>query len=372
MGRPRPFGFPPPLPGLEPLQDVNEKYAFIVEYFDPHAGLTYRYQFLYWPHDRSVEMYDIKNRRAFLKKTRIPSVAASDLFVGAVVVVYSRQLKVVEYGDAHTESVFASARQQTFALVRPGALGALGKIINAATKSGFALAKAKMCRAPTAAATAMYGARGDAALVTDVMGGVSVGLSLVAEGAVGKMTALAAELESHFGECVVASASASEAEKHAEAFFALPAASRLEDTTLCLVKPSAMEHLGLVLDGVQGAGFGVVGFQTFVLDRVNALEFLEVYKGVVPEFNMMVDEITSGAFAAVEVAGPDGETGAGVVERFRDLAGPVDPEIARVLRPNSLRAKFGFDKVRNAVHCTDLAEDGALETHYFFKILQEA
>ena len=102
-----------------------------------------------------------------------------------------------------------------------------------------------------------------------------------------------------------------------------------------------MEHLGLVLDGVQGAGFGVVGFQTFVLDRVNALEFLEVYKGVVPEFNMMVDEITSGAFAAVEVAGPDGETGAGVVEWFRDLAGPVDPEIARVPRP--VRAKFGFD-----------------------------
>lgn len=54
------------------------------------------------------------------------------------------------------------------------------------------------------------------------------------------------------------------------------------------------------------------------------------------------------------------------------VVGPLDPEIARVLRPDSLRAKFGFDKVRNAVHCTDLPEDGALETHYFFKILQEA
>ena len=60
------------------------------------------------------------------------------------------------------------------------------------------------------------------------------------------------------------------------------------------------------------------------------------------------------------------------IEAFREVVGPLDPEIARVLRPDSLRAKFGFDKVRNAVHCTDLPEDGALETHYFFKILQEA
>jgi hypothetical protein len=32
----------------------------------------------------------------------------------------------------------------------------------------------------------------------------------------------------------------------------------------------------------------VTGLQSFNLDRPNALEFFEVYKGVVPEFNMMV------------------------------------------------------------------------------------
>ena len=36
-------------------------------------------------------------------------------------------------------------------------------------------------------------------------------------------------------------------------------------------------------------------------------------------------------------------------------------EICRHLRPNTLRAKYGFDKVQNAVHCTDLPEDGTLE-----------
>jgi nucleoside-diphosphate kinase len=31
------------------------------------------------------------------------------------------------------------------------------------------------------------------------------------------------------------------------------------------------------------------------------------------------------------------------------------------LRPRTLRALFGVDKVQNAVHCTDLPEDGLLE-----------
>jgi len=59
-----------------------------------------------------------------------------------------------------------------------------------------------------------------------------------------------------------------------------------------------------------------------------------------------------------------------VVETFRSLSGPMDPEIAKSLRPNTLRARFGVDRVRNAVHCTDLPEDGVLESQYFFQIQQ--
>ena len=46
----------------------------------------------------------------------------------------------------------------------------------------------------------------------------------------------------------------------------------------------------------------------------------------------------------------------------------MDPEIAKNLRPNTLRARFGLDRVKNAIHCTDLAEDGQLESEYFFSI----
>ena len=36
-------------------------------------------------------------------------------------------------------------------------------------------------------------------------------------------------------------------------------------------------------------------------------------------------------------------------------------EIARHLRPRTLRALFGKDKIQNGVHCTDLPEDALLE-----------
>lgn len=39
----------------------------------------------------------------------------------------------------------------------------------------------------------------------------------------------------------------------------------------------------------------------------------------------------------------------------------VHQEIARHLRPGTLRAVFGKNKIQNAVHCTDLPEDGLLE-----------
>jgi nucleoside-diphosphate kinase len=34
--------------------------------------------------------------------------------------------------------------------------------------------------------------------------------------------------------------------------------------------------------------------------------------------------------------------------------------MARTVRPRTIRAIYGKDKIKNAVHCTDLIEDGVL------------
>jgi nucleoside-diphosphate kinase len=89
-------------------------------------------------------MFDLKNRRAFLKKTAIPGIATGDLFLGAVVAVYARQLKVVEFGDAFTERAFAVSRQRAFAVVPETHASTLGKTTHAFQSSGFAVADVKM------------------------------------------------------------------------------------------------------------------------------------------------------------------------------------------------------------------------------------
>jgi len=104
----------------------------------------------------------------------------------------------------------------------------------------------------------------------------------------------------------------------------------------------------------------------FHLNKSTACEFFEVYKGVMPEFNQMTDYVaTGGSVVACEIRQDD------VVAKLRRLCGPHDPMDAQSLNPNSLRAKYGIDKIRNGVHCTDLPDDGVLECEYFFVLLQQ-
>ena len=157
----------------------------------------------------------------------------------------------------------------------------------------------------------------------------------------------------------------------------------LRNTTLGIIKPHAVHSKlsGKILAAIQEQ-FQVVSLQSFVLDRANAETFLEVYKGVLPEYGDMLTEFTSGTLIALEIASPSGNAH----QDFRDFVGPygawpclallcahhpvTDPEIARHIRPGTLRARFGVNKTKNAVHCTDLADDAPLEVEFFFKLLQ--
>ena len=103
----------------------------------------------------------------------------------------------------------------------------------------------------------------------------------------------------------------------------------------------------------------------YYLDRPTAEEFLGVYKGILPEYSRLVETLTTGCCFALEIRQQDS------VKKFREFCGPFDPQLAKVLRKKSLRSIFGLDRVRNAVHCTDLPEDGALECEFFFKTLLE-
>ena len=149
-------------------------------------------------------------------------------------------------------------------------------------------------------------------------------------------------------------------------------------STLCIVKPHAIDKSGAILQRVLDEGFEIGAMQFYFLSKPDATDFLEVYKGVVPEYQQLVDELSSGISFAFEVFIPmqpsnkeEQEMETNVVDPFRDLCGPADPELAKMIRPKTIRAEFGVDKVRNAVHCTDLAIDGVPEVEFFFSLLPQ-
>ena len=129
-----------------------------------------------------------------------------------------------------------------------------------------------------------------------------------------------------------------------------------------------------VLDGKISA------IRLIALDRKEAEEFYEVYRNVVPEYSQMVsvkvpivsdnniqtDELSSGPSIVIELTSEDGKN---LVQSLREFCGPPDSKVAAAIRPKTLRARYGSTKVQNAIHCTDLDTDGAIESNFLFNVL---
>lgn len=121
--------------------------------------------------------------------------------------------------------------------------------------------------------------------------------------------------------------------------------------------------MGEIVDRILAEGFEISAMKMWSLSKNVVEEFMEVYRGILPEYHDAVVELSAGPVIALEIRQKN------AVESFRQLVGPMDPEIASNLRPDTIRSKFGVNIVQNAVHCTDLPEDGLLEVEYFFNIL---
>lgn len=168
----------------------EEKYIFEVDWYDQQADLTRKYQVVYLPVVKSIEMYDVKNQRIFLKRQEIPTIQLDDFFVGSQVTILSRVLKVTDYGDIFTRRRFESQRERTFAMIKPDAYTAMGKIIDATYASGMVINKLKMSRFSKKTAGEFYAEHKDKAfypnLESHICSDVVIGMELVSPDAVKK------------------------------------------------------------------------------------------------------------------------------------------------------------------------------------------
>ena len=340
-----------------------ERLVFNVEWNDPKTGVLWPLQLLHSPRDETVELFDTRAQRVFLKRTHYPQVRLEHLFPGGTVVVLARTLRVLSYADAATKQRLDSTREPVFILVASHALQYVGAVLHRAQSvAGLTVVNAKLAQISA----------GDASRLSrdvDTDDGPCLAFELFSSVAGGAAELLRKALEpATFGYYAVGPAAAADA-----AFFfgVLPPASCVaQGTALAVVKPHVVlaRQAGQVLDALVKE-FRITGCTVAKLDRAQAASFLTVSDGVVTEYPHLVEELTAGPALVVECAvREDSDSRESAVQQLRELAGPADPELARLLRPHCLRAKFGVDKVRNGIHVTDLESDGELEAATMFKL----
>ena len=77
----------------------------------------------------------------------------------------------------------------------------------------------------------------------------------------------------------------------------------MNSCTCAVLKPHVVVegNIGKVIDQIVNEEFEISALQMFFLDRATAEEFLDVYKGVLPEFSGVAAHLASGPCIALEV-----------------------------------------------------------------------
>jgi nucleoside-diphosphate kinase len=131
------------------------------------------------------------------------------------------------------------------------------------------------------------------------------------------------------------------------------------ERTFGIIKPDAVakQAIGGVIDMLEKGGLKVVALRLTHLTQPEAEGFYAVHKAR-PFFGDLVKFMTSGPCVLM---GLEGEN---AIARYRELMGATDSKKAA---PGTIRAKYGTDIEKNAVHGSDGPDTARFELGYFFK-----
>lgn len=130
------------------------------------------------------------------------------------------------------------------------------------------------------------------------------------------------------------------------------------ERTLAIVKPDAVAagHTGKIIDRILAEGFTIRAMKLVHLTQAQAEGFYAVHRGR-PFFEELTTFMASGPCVPLVLEKAD------AVAAWRTVIGATDPAEAA---EGTIRKQFAESKGRNAVHGSDSAENGRLESNYFF------
>ena len=137
------------------------------------------------------------------------------------------------------------------------------------------------------------------------------------------------------------------------------------EKTLIIIKPDAVQKkaVGKIIDRFIEEGFEVKALKMFRFTEEQAKQFYIVHKER-PFYGELVEFMTSGPVVACVLEGEN------AIQRVREIIGPTDSEEARKTAPSSIRALFGTDKGKNAIHASDSEESASYEIPFIFSGLE--
>ncbi|BES91620.1 Hypothetical protein NTJ_04429 [Nesidiocoris tenuis] len=376
----------------------EEKYAFKAEWFEPVSSMVRDFILIYFPNDNTLSLFDVKTQRTFLKRSLVENIDRQDIYVGNTVKIFSRHIAITGYANKFTENVVGRASQSICVIIKPDGRPYMGTILKIMLANGFKISEMRMLKLPSELVVKLFAHEMNSPDFKDFVEHMTsdpvVALELINQNAVDRMRTICgpedpkiakedspSSIRACFGTSSIQnvvhfSTADDETKLQCELLFgrSAPVANTATDTvllknsTLCIIKPHALRDgkAGEIIEMIEGEGYKITAIRMFRMNNTNAKEFLEVYRGVLPEYTEIVSEFVNGGLIAMEIVGPSKEN---TPSDFRTFAGPMDPDLAKKLRPNTLRARFGLDKVRNAIHATDLPDDAPLEVEYFFRIM---
>jgi len=345
---------------------IEESWLFVAEWFDPQPMLVRQYIMKYFLDSHSIELVDIRTKKLFLKKSNAgPNITTKDFFIGSKVLVYGREMTIVQFGDGKTRSQLEVAAQAAVAILPSASYKDWGTFLIKLEEAGMVLRRVRTLYLDQRSA-------GDVCSVLGVDAGAAIDskISLMVHfsgaNGIAKMAEICDNVSIQLGAApaLVASDEAQVSDL-IQILSSQPSTATLDSCTCCIIKPHAVKSgtSGAIIDRILSEGYEISALDTFQYDKAQSDEFLEVYKDVIPEYSGHVIELCSGLSIAMELRAEN------AVSTFRQTAGPWDVQMAKELRPKSLRAAFGVDNIRCGIHCTDLPIDGVSECEYCFKIV---
>lgn len=394
--------------------------SFVVSYEEPLTQTKKEFILSYWKKDRSVSLFDKKLKRFFLKRIVPPeSLSLDNLYVGATITVCSRSLTVIGFGDAPTERAFLAAKQNAILLIKPDAYYESGKIIQMVYNANLGVGRMRMVKfsqeeaqtflslTPAKDPQERVSSAGSAFHNYDPLSGslshadtiiptrpsdismyaidCCLAIEVTGDDALTRLQEIAGPSDPDIAREVLPKsirAVFGKSKRENAVHVSLFPSSALSEiayifernypftaiATHCsavILKPHvvAAKNVGKIIDIFLSQGLEISALRSVNMKRDDAADFLEAYTGVCVEYDRWITEMSSGPCVILEVRGDN------IINRVREIAGPYDVAVARILAPNSIRSQFGIDNVRNAVHVTDIDVDGPLEVKFCFSVL---